>query len=84
MLLTRKENIIPPRGLFANESGLPLNLLSEEEQDDIPSDVYYACLDGNFNYDCDTHFGESPDRNSAAEIDEADLLCRSMGWEMLR
>lgn len=67
------ENIIPFRGLFANESGLPLNLSSEEEQDDIPSDVYYACLDGNFNYDCDTHFGESPDRNSAAEIDEADL-----------
>ncbi|PNX47200.1 MAG: hypothetical protein BV456_11295 [Thermoplasmata archaeon M8B2D] len=67
------DNIIPLRGLFANESGLPLNLLTSEEQDDIPSDVYYACLDGNFNYDCDGHFGESPDRNSVAEIDEADL-----------
>lgn len=67
------DNIIPLRGLFANESGLPLNLLSKEEQDDIPSDVYYACLDGNFNYDCDSHFGESPDRNNVTEIDEADL-----------
>jgi hypothetical protein len=67
------DNIIPLRGLFANESGLPLNLLSLEEQDDIPSDVYYACLDGNFNYDCDSHFGESPDRNNVTEIDEADL-----------
>ena len=67
------DNIIPLRALFANESGLPLNLQTEEVEDDIPSDVYYACLDGNFNYDCDDHFGESPDRNSASEIDEADL-----------
>jgi hypothetical protein len=70
---TLSDNIIPLRGLFANESGLPLNLYAEEEQDDIPSDVYYACLDGNFNYDCDAHFGESPDRNNVVEVDEADL-----------
>ena len=70
---TLSDNIIPARGLFANESGLPLNLYFEEEQDDIPSDVYYACLDGNFNYDCDLHFGESPDRNNVNTVDEADL-----------
>lgn len=67
------DNIIPLRGLFANESGLPLASLREEEVDDIPSDVYYACLDGNFNYDCDEHFGECADRNDVEEIDEADL-----------
>jgi hypothetical protein len=70
------DNIIPCRGLFANESGLPLkdtpNL--NEEEDDIPSDVYYACLDGNFNYDLDGHFGECADRNDIAFVDEADLL----------
>jgi hypothetical protein len=70
---TPSHNIIPLRGLFANESGLPLNPYADEEQEDIPSDVYYACLDGNFNYDCDLHFGESPDRNDVANIDEADL-----------
>ena len=70
---TLSDNIIPPRGLFANESGLPLNSFTNEEQEDIPSDVYYACLDGNFNYDCDAHFGESPDRNNASNSDEADL-----------
>ena len=71
---TTSDNIIPLRGLFANESGLPLNQYAAEEQDDIPSDVYYACLDGNFNYDCDLHFGESPDRNNVNEtVDEADL-----------
>jgi len=71
------DNIIPCRGLFANESGLPLNsdpATLGEEEDDIPSDVYYACLDGNFNYDMDSHFGECADRNDVADIDEADLL----------
>jgi hypothetical protein len=68
-----EDNIVPLRGLFANESGLPLNYPPQEEQDDIPSDVYYACLDGNFNYDCDSHFGESADRNDLVELDEADL-----------
>ena len=69
-----EDNIIPLRGLFANESGLPLEgMILAEEEDDIPSDVYYACLDGNFNYDCDVHFGECASRNSAASIDEADL-----------
>ena len=67
------DNIIPMRGLFANESGLPLEGILSEEVDDIPSDIYYACLDGNFNYDCDMHFGESADRNNAADVDEADL-----------
>jgi peptidase C25-like protein/Big-like domain-containing protein len=71
------ENIIPGRGLFANESGLPLISFPaaiSEEQDDIPSDVYYACLDGSYNYDMDDHFGESPDRNDLIEQDEADLI----------
>lgn len=72
-VLNSEDNIIPLRGLFANESGLPLSNLPDEETDDIPSDVYFACLDGNFNYDCDMHFGESSDRNEAAEVDEADL-----------
>lgn len=72
-----EENIIPGRGLFANESGLPLDttfISADEEEDDIPSDVYYACLDGSFNYDMDEHFGESPDRNDILYLDEADLL----------
>ncbi|RLF50312.1 MAG: hypothetical protein DRN24_06755, partial [Thermoplasmata archaeon] len=74
-VINPEDNIIPLRGLFANESGLPLTstFSPSEEEDDIPSDVYYACLDGNFNYDCDMHFGESADRNDVNSIDEADL-----------
>lgn len=69
-------NIVPVRGLFANESGLPLIGTSEifaEEEADIPSDVYYACLDGTFNDDMDEHFGESFDRNKRRGVEEADL-----------
>jgi len=70
---SEEENIVPLRGLYANESGLPLGNLAFEE-DAIPSDMYYACLDGNFNYDLDEFFGEAASRNDQADVDEADLL----------
>jgi len=56
------DNIIPLRGLYATEEGLPLYMEPLDfEEDDIPSDVYYACLDGNFNYDMDIHWGGKRD-----------------------
>jgi len=69
-----KDNTVPCRKLFADEEGLPLNGILEYEADDIPSDVYYACLDGNFNDDHDDHFGESSEFNNENDVDEADLL----------
>jgi len=70
----KKDIIVPHRGLFADEQGLPLTGTLEYETDDIPSDVYYACLDGNFNYDEDSHFGDAPKFNLRdANLDEADL-----------
>ena len=59
----KKDIIVPHRGLFADGQGLPLTGTLEYETDDIPSDVYYACLDGNFNYDEDSHFGDAPKFN---------------------
>jgi len=67
------DNIIPLRALYACEEGLPLGPLGLVE-DDIPSDVYYACLDGNYNYDMDGHWGENATQNDIADIEEADLL----------
>ena len=65
---------MPHRGLFADEQGLPLTGTLDYETDDIPSDVYYACLDGNFNYDEDSHFGDAPKFNLRDDtLDEADL-----------
>jgi len=71
-------NIIPARYLYANETGLPLLGLPpagtlDFEEDNIPSDLYYACLDGNFNYDMDEFWGENASRNGLADVDESDF-----------
>lgn len=52
------DNIIPSRGFFAN----PGDAVYSDYN--IPSDMYYACLDGNWNTDNDDKW---------AEADEADL-----------
>jgi parallel beta-helix repeat protein len=71
------QNIVPVRYLFAWEDGLPLSgdRLENYQEDDIPCDLYYACLDGNFNKDMDAHFGEGSARFSitAKPVEEADL-----------
>ena len=70
---TTSDNIVPLRKLFAVEDGLPLGSRDLIEED-IPSDVYYACLDGNFNRDGDDHWGENATQNGYNDEDEADLL----------
>ena len=72
--ITSGDNIVPVRELFAVEEGLPLGLLDRIDED-IPSDVYYACLDGNFNIDGDNHWGENATQNGYNDDDEADLFC---------
>ncbi|MBN1280278.1 MAG: hypothetical protein JXA00_01370 [Candidatus Thermoplasmatota archaeon] len=67
------DNIVPHRKLFAVEDGLPLGS-RELIEEDIPSDVYYANLDGNFNRDEDSHWGENATQNSYNDEDEADLF----------
>ncbi len=70
-----EDNIIPLRGLYACEEGLPLDTGTLDlEEDDIPSDVYYACLDGNYNYDMDERWGENATHNNISNVEEADLL----------
>ncbi|KAA0002450.1 MAG: hypothetical protein FE048_03765 [Thermoplasmata archaeon] len=65
-----EENIIPPRYLFATTGGLPLGY---DEEGYIPSDIYYACLDGTFNPDMDDKWGENASSNNISDVDEADL-----------
>jgi len=65
-------NIVPARYLYATCHGLPLGKEDELEAY-IPSDVYYACLDGTFNTDMDDKWGENASGNSATHQDEADL-----------
>ncbi|HDS59142.1 MAG TPA: hypothetical protein ENN54_02450, partial [Thermoplasmatales archaeon] len=69
----RPENILPARRLFAACVGLPLGT-EEELEGYIPADVYYAGLDGDFNADRDSRWGENASGNQRGTGDEADLL----------
>jgi len=62
---------IPVRKLFASIKGYisgSWRLYNEH----IPSDFYYGCLDGDFNYDGDNKWGEPGDGDQGSEVD---LLC---------
>jgi len=58
----RTANGIPHRGLFNDAYG--------ENEDDIPADLYYVALDGNWNADGDGRWGEGP---PGQPLEEADL-----------
>ncbi|MBN1860507.1 MAG: PKD domain-containing protein [Candidatus Thermoplasmatota archaeon] len=48
-------------------SGMDENVTYYEET--MPSDIYYACLDGPYNYDGDTKWGEPTDGESGGDVD---------------
>ncbi len=53
------DNIVPIRQIY----------VSSVYTDDIASDLYYACLDGNYNNDGDSHWGEPNDGPGGADVD---------------
>jgi hypothetical protein len=59
VLLAGDINVVPMRKLY--------NELEGGEQ--IPSDLYFQCLDGTMNYDNDTYFGETTDGANGGDID---------------
>lgn len=73
-VMNDSSNIIPARRLYATCVGLPLATMDEELEAYIPSDVYYACLDGSFNEDMDDKWGENATGNDVSNEDEADLF----------
>ncbi len=62
VILGGDSECIPPR--YIHISGGPLS-------EDVPSDMYYACLDGNWDADGDGRFGE--DKDDDASVEEMDL-----------
>ena len=56
---------VPPR--------YAISRLYSEEDNYIPSDMYYACLDGDWNADHDQYWGEAADSSMADLGDETDL-----------
>lgn len=62
LLLGGDSDIIPTRKLYAEVNG-------GDTTDHIPSDVYYACLDGPYNYDGDSKWGERYDGEDGGDVD---------------
>jgi hypothetical protein len=58
--VTPSDNIIPHRGFYDNAYG--------ENENDIPADIYYSNLDGNWNTDGDTHWGEPGEDDLYSEV----------------
>lgn len=63
--------IIPVRRLFASVRGYDGNSWTVLNQQ-IPSDFYYSCLDGSFNEDGDSKWGELNDGPNGQDVD---FLC---------
>lgn len=52
VLLAGDTDVIPHRGFYVNMGS------NSQVDDDIPADMYYSCLDGNWNTDNDSYWGE--------------------------
>jgi len=62
ILLGGDHDVVPARCLYAKIS-------SSEEYYITPSDNYYACLDGSYNYDGDEYWGEPNDGDHGGDVD---------------
>ncbi|PKN73244.1 MAG: hypothetical protein CVU50_04120 [Candidatus Cloacimonetes bacterium HGW-Cloacimonetes-3] len=62
VLLAGDTNIIPHRGFYVNMGP------DGYTDDDIPADMYYSCLDGNWNTDGDNNWGEGNEADLAPEL----------------
>lgn len=60
VLLGGDENVIPHRGMYVKAGS--------EVETDIPCDLYYSCLDGNWNSDGDSYFGEPGEEDLIPEV----------------
>ncbi|MHC4608695.1 MAG: C25 family cysteine peptidase, partial [Planctomycetota bacterium] len=63
VLLGGDINIIPLRGLWCLADGDP------PYEDHVPSDLYYQCLDGEYNSDGDDRWGEPTDGANGTDVD---------------
>ncbi len=67
VLLGGDINVVPYRGVYARCSGVIWNLM--------PSDLYFACLDGSWNHDGDSLWGEATDGETGGDVDLLPEVC---------
>ncbi len=65
VLIGADDDIIPALDIFVQVLLSSGSLVAY----DMPGDFYFACLDGTFNYDGDTYWGEPTDGDGGGEID---------------
>ena len=63
---TEHHNIVPVRYLWCSPEDADQNATDSMN---IPSDMYYACLDGNYNSDNDSRWGEPTDGPGGSDVD---------------
>ncbi|MGQ9576632.1 MAG: C25 family cysteine peptidase [Thermoguttaceae bacterium] len=61
VLLGGDVEVVPARGVYVSNSSA--------SETDLPTDMYYACLDGPWNYDGDSLWGEYTDGAGGGDID---------------
>ena len=61
VLLGGDTDVIPHRGFY-------VNMGSGNTDADIPADMYYSCLDGNWNYNSNSYWGEAQEADLAPEL----------------
>ncbi len=65
VLIGGDDNTIPAKNLYVESwSGAGAEIETE-----MPGDVYYGCLDGTWNYDSDSQWGEPGDGEGGGEVD---------------
>ena len=60
-------DVVPVKMLYV--FGLDEDDPDEPYWDELPSDLYYSCLDGNYNYDGDALWGEPTDGENGDDVD---------------
>lgn len=65
VLIGGDDNIVPAPILYV--SGMDENVTFYE--DTMPADLFYACLDGPYNYDNDGYWGETHDGTDGGDVD---------------
>lgn len=63
VIIGADDDIIPAKGLFAFNPGIG------QDEYNMPADLYFSCLDGTYNYDGDSCWGEYNDGEGGGDVD---------------
>ena len=69
VLLGGDASVVPYRGAYGHVAGSAAQRLGDYTDNNIPCDLYYACLDGTWNSDGDDRWGEPTDGPGGSDVD---------------